>query len=478
MGKTVSELMSSNITNAQINVKAWGDIVINVKAYGAKGDGVHDDTAAIQKAFTAASGSHLWIPEDFNGRITGRITMPENIVISGGGQFTCDGDQDYWFYADNPERIIFERFRASLTTAFASRTLLNRVIYCGTPTYFEIMDAEIVGASTAVHCFNGEDFICGNIILRNVFGTAAQYGYGLNSSAKRFSVQMLTVQNDDVTNGRHAVYINGDQWENAVIGSVYVKNWNKNPIEITNTSTSSKSFVYVGSSVFVNVNINPAADSAGCINIGSLNTSGVRVHVESMRVNNIAGPAMSSQGMNNGAYLGSLYAENLAEAANVNIYLINFRNGINHRIGKVICTSLNTNWVSAIFLRDTTNTIVDDVYIGGSVGSQAIRLNNADALLGNIQTASIDRIFQSGGTVRYKNLTTGTRTFSAGGSINTVTISHGLGTTPSYWNVQKAISGLPAIDFVTADATTLTVTFVSPPPAGTNNVVLKWAARI
>lgn len=50
----VSELVSQNIGNTLTNIETWGGLAINVKAYGAKGDGTTDDTAAIQKAINYA----------------------------------------------------------------------------------------------------------------------------------------------------------------------------------------------------------------------------------------------------------------------------------------------------------------------------------------------------------------------------------------------------------------------------------------
>lgn len=78
----------------------------------------------------------------------------------------------------------------------------------------------------------------------------------------------------------------------------------------------------------------------------------------------------------------------------------------------------------------------------------------------------------------WKGSKKGTMTYGGDGVTTTKTIAHGLGVAPSTYYVQKASANIPAIDNVTADATNLTVTFVSAPPSGTTNVNLKWRAEV
>ncbi len=54
---TLSELMAANISNAMTNVKTWGGVIYNVKEFGAKGDGVTDDSAAVTATINAAKKS-------------------------------------------------------------------------------------------------------------------------------------------------------------------------------------------------------------------------------------------------------------------------------------------------------------------------------------------------------------------------------------------------------------------------------------
>jgi hypothetical protein len=60
--------------------------VINVKQHGAVGNGITDDTAAIQKAAPAAVGKTLYFP-DGTYLVSGTITIGDNTVVTGAGMY-------------------------------------------------------------------------------------------------------------------------------------------------------------------------------------------------------------------------------------------------------------------------------------------------------------------------------------------------------------------------------------------------------
>lgn len=75
---------------------------------------------------------------------------------------------------------------------------------------------------------------------------------------------------------------------------------------------------------------------------------------------------------------------------------------------------------------------------------------------------------------------TGTLTYNGDGTSTTKTVAHGLSSAPTFFQVtpSSADAGTAGIKFVTADATNLTVTFNTAPVTGTNNVKLTWKAEV
>ncbi|KWX71621.1 hypothetical protein AMQ84_27250 [Paenibacillus riograndensis] len=86
----VSELTSASIGNMLTNVRTWGGVIYNVKEYGAVGDGVTDDTAAINSAIAAAlangGGQVFFPPGEYVISQTIFVPAKVNIVGSGSGE--------------------------------------------------------------------------------------------------------------------------------------------------------------------------------------------------------------------------------------------------------------------------------------------------------------------------------------------------------------------------------------------------------
>src|SRR3569832_946977 len=86
----VNEIISSSVGNYITNKQTWGGIIYNVVAYGAKGDGVTNDVAAINNAINACSdagGGFVFFPE---GRylINSSIIKKAKVSLIGTGGMT------------------------------------------------------------------------------------------------------------------------------------------------------------------------------------------------------------------------------------------------------------------------------------------------------------------------------------------------------------------------------------------------------
>lgn len=66
--------------------------------------------------------------------------------------------------------------------------------------------------------------------------------------------------------------------------------------------------------------------------------------------------------------------------------------------------------------------------------------------------------------------------FSGDGIQKQFDIAHGLGEEPGYWIVNATTDDGSGISHVQADSTNITVSYDTPPPSGTDNIILNWLA--
>lgn len=104
------------------------DAPVNVRAYGAKGDGVTDDTAAIQAALTAAAGKTLHLPAG-SYRVSSGLTVSNRTRIAGDGPLnsvmsyrTATTTTNRLFLFDNVDNIHMEDLGLVCDTGAGGRT--------------------------------------------------------------------------------------------------------------------------------------------------------------------------------------------------------------------------------------------------------------------------------------------------------------------------------------------------------------------
>lgn len=98
---TNSELIAEQLMVAVGAQKIWGGLLVNPKQYGAKGDGITDDAAAIQRAVDSliSGGTILFPPGVY--LISSPIQLPSNVIVQGSGAATviklASGDMNGFF---------------------------------------------------------------------------------------------------------------------------------------------------------------------------------------------------------------------------------------------------------------------------------------------------------------------------------------------------------------------------------------------
>ena len=101
----------------------WG--LINVRDWGAYGDGVHDDTAAIQAAIDAATyGGVVYVPPTSKGyAVSGNLSVPEGVILQGAFQSPTAGSGANTGFTSGSALLVTSSGGSSTGTAFIT---LNR----------------------------------------------------------------------------------------------------------------------------------------------------------------------------------------------------------------------------------------------------------------------------------------------------------------------------------------------------------------
>lgn len=74
--------------SAAMVLASQGEGVVNVRDYGATGDGRTDDTAAMQAAFAAGAGKRIYVPPGIY-KVTRTLVLPSYTMLEGAGRFTA-----------------------------------------------------------------------------------------------------------------------------------------------------------------------------------------------------------------------------------------------------------------------------------------------------------------------------------------------------------------------------------------------------
>lgn len=421
------------------------DGAVNVKWFGAKGDGLHDDAAAIQKAIDAKQGV-VFLP-----RGTYRTTVP--IAITTGDSLVGEG----------PEVTIIEK---STTTpaAYGTRTFNGGsdnynvdavIIALPMPNdYVRYVHIEGImarrGASESELPKNSSyGFYAPRVYFmtqKNVEYRYADTGYytvdawmvTLERVSSRWMMRGFVCGDRDAHAGGGTSHTVTSCWAGACEKSAW------------KIDVSYSSFIGCGADWIGYNSENPAdyiyflrGAALSLISCSAEDARGTLLHVYSAHA--------TVMGLCTSRY---------------------YKNYTDDYAIKVLGQGTMLNLVGAEF-------IIDDSQPGGNM--KAFKIDNGAKLwLSGTATlpdfkgeSQIDRI--GNGQYFVDEFKRGTSTQSA--SESTYTIPHGLGASPSCYNVIPASADAAGIQYVEANATNLVIHYASAPPTGTNNLKWTWEAK-
>lgn len=207
------------MSNARSNVTKLTSL-INVKAFGAVGDGVADDTAALNAAATAAGQwGHVFLPGGHAYKVTAAVTPLTGQHWFGGGKITtANGFNFNVFDLTGKTDVTIEGLRGESGTLGASYSSATaRFVAAKSSSHrCKVIDCHVTGFQSAIQ-FNAstECKAIGNTIVN-------PYGWGINVQT---DADYAEVRGNHITGAvnEHGIYVAGSS-SNNVAGVIVCDN--------------------------------------------------------------------------------------------------------------------------------------------------------------------------------------------------------------------------------------------------------------
>ena len=164
------------IDGTAAQARAVLSLSINVKNYGAVGDGVTDDTSSIASAVTAAHAANVPIYFPTGTYITGKITFTEAIQIFGDGPGLTiiklkDTTNDALFYASSVDLLVFRDLQINGNRAGQTTTSVSQNgIYLQKCNHARIENVHFVNCNENGIRFEG----CKHVMVRRCYAATSR----------------------------------------------------------------------------------------------------------------------------------------------------------------------------------------------------------------------------------------------------------------------------------------------------------------
>lgn len=490
------------------------DIAINVKSFGAKGDGITDDSAVIQNAINyleSIGGGTLLIPE---GNFLISATNPtvsapkrieirsDNIHIIGNGKIKMSGITKA--YLDSIDDV--SSSGRDVFTAFSFIGVKNCSVtgvkfegdWDGTGTFrynsprakaigfIGCEDCEVIGIyaegilGNAVNSVNSQSAVDGFFAISKRIKVT-------NSTAIRCLENGFNYMggNEDCVFSHNIASLCGSTgFESASNGLICNGNIVKQN-KLAGMSFSGKNENIKGNLIIDN---GDGVEDGNGINLTYVSdtVTGDKLVSENIIKDNdgfgiLIYPGNKDIDINNNifknnnmtpkseAYKSIIYA---VASSTKKIERLNIKNNKFFNDAGSVVYGVNLSYVDKFEVKtNTVNLLTGNfVYVSNTVSNGVVEANNTNV-------TSIVSV--SATNVHLKNIErSGTLSVNGTGNLNALYIPHGLGVQPKDYNVQAASmdAGNAVVKYVLADSTQLVVYFTNAPVVGTNNITLKWRA--